>query len=102
MRLIAEMDGLNSMKFQRCLAPPNATGDPMLCIFSEASDEAFGACAYLRWSLTNGDYGVRFVTAKSIVAPPKKLMTPRLEFQGAVNAAPLYKTILEKKRLQIA
>ena len=100
-QLFAEMDGLNCVKFDRCLTPPDVVGHPMLCIFSDASEEAFGTCAYLRWSLRGGTYGVRFVTAKSRVAPLKKLTIPRLELQAAVMASRLYKTISEEIELKI-
>ena len=73
----------------------------MLCIFSDASEEAFGACAYLRWQLADGSFDVRFVTAKSRVAPLKKLTVPRLELQAAVIASRMYQTIREETRLKI-
>ena len=69
-------------------------------VFSDASDEAFGACAYARWKLNNGAFGVRFVEGKSRVAPLMKLTTPHLELQGAVLARRLHKTISKESRLQ--
>ena len=47
-----------------------------ICVFSDALDEAFGACTYVRWKLNIGVFGVRFVAGKSRVAPSKKLTTP--------------------------
>ena len=37
---------LNGVRFDRCLMPPNAVGQAVLCFFSDASEDAFGACAY--------------------------------------------------------
>ncbi|XP_070548332.1 uncharacterized protein [Ptychodera flava] len=102
MKLFQEMTDLNNVSFSRCLTPADATGDPILCIFSDASEEAFGACAYFRWQLIDGTYDVRFIAAKSRVAPLKKLTTPRLELQAAVIASRLYKTITEQTRFQIS
>ena len=48
-RFFQEMGDLNHMTFERFLTPVDAIGLPILCIFSDASNEAFGACAYVRW-----------------------------------------------------
>lgn len=68
--IFAEIEKLNQFELPRCLTPPEAAGLPTLCIFSDA-------CAYLRWQLNNGGYVVRFVAAKSGVAPLRELTIPR-------------------------
>ena len=45
-------------------------------------------------------FGVRFVAAKSRVAPLKELTIPRLELQAAVVGSRLGKTILQESRLK--
>jgi len=40
----------------------------MLIMFSDASEQAIGACAYVRWKLENGEYQSRLIAAKSKVA----------------------------------
>ena len=95
-----ELEGLNETSFPRCLTPKDAVGLPILCIFSDASREAFGTCAYLRWQTASGKFDIRFVAAKSRVAPLKELSIPRLELQAAVLAARLYKTLQAESRLQ--
>ena len=99
-RLFQEMVQLNGVRFDRCLTPPNAIGQPVLCVFSDASEDAFGTCAYARWQLSTGGFDARFIAAKSRVAPLKKLTTPRLELQGAVLASRLGKSILKESRLK--
>ena len=91
---------LNDISFERCLTPPDAIGLPVLCVFSDASEDAFGTCAYARWQLSNGEYDVRFIVAKSRVAPLKRLTIPRLKLQGAVLASRLCKTIVEESRFK--
>ena len=98
-QLFGEMEGLNHVTFGRCINPPKAVGSPTLCIFSDASEDAFGACAYARWQLENSEYDTQFIAAKSRVAPLKKLSVPRLELQAAVLATRLYKTIQKESRL---
>ena len=66
--------------------------------FSDASEDAFGSCAYARWQLSSGECDVRFIAAKSRVAPLKKLTIPRLELQGAVLASRL--TIVDESRFR--
>lgn len=91
---------LNGVRFDRCLTPANAIGQPVLCVSSDASEDAFGACAYARWQLSTGGFNAQFIAAKSRVAPLKKLTIPRLELQGAVLASRLGKTILKESRLK--
>ena len=98
--LFIELEQLNELTFPRCLTPESTLGLPMLCIFSDASRKAFGACAYVRWCIANGKYESRFVAAKSRVAPLKELTIPRLELQAAVLASRLGKSIQEESRLQ--
>ena len=90
---------LNGVRFARCLTPPKTIGQPVLCVFSDTSEDAFGACANARWQLSTGGFSAQFIAAKSRVAPLKKLTIPRLELQGAVLASRLGKTILKESRL---
>ena len=52
-QLFEQMRYLCEIKFERCLTPSGAIGSPTLCVFSDASDEAFGACAYVRSELNS-------------------------------------------------
>ena len=94
------MLSLNGITFERCLTPTCAVGIPVLCIFSNASSEAFCSCTYARWQTLNGEYDVRFIAVKSRVAPLKRLTIPRLELQEAVLASRLCKTIVQESRFQ--
>ena len=95
-----EMGDLNHATFERSLTPVDAIALPILCIFSDASNEAFGACAYVRWLTESNEYVTRFIAAKSRVAPLKTLTIPRLELQAAVPATRLYQSIAEESRMQ--
>nr|XP_054761133.1 uncharacterized protein LOC129267448 [Lytechinus pictus] len=99
--LFDEMKCLNNVVLERCIAPSKAVQKPTLCVFSDASESAFGTCAYLRWQLDNGHFETRFVTAKSRVAPLKRLSVPRLELQAAVMATRLRATIEKELRLDM-
>ena len=99
-QLFTEMKELDGIGFKRCLVPPEADELPSLCVFADASQEAFGACAYIRQKTKESTYEVTFVAAKSRVAPLKQLTIPRLELQAAVLASRLAKSILDERRIQ--
>ena len=48
-----EMFDVETIAFKRCVRPKGAVGNPMLIIFSDASESAYGACAYIRWERVN-------------------------------------------------
>ena len=96
-----EMNELNNVIFKRSLTPGMVIGAPILCIFSDASIDAFGTCAYIRWETTTNTFETRFIAAKSRVAPLKTLTIARLELQAAVLAVRLYRSILEETRFQL-
>ena len=86
--LFREMKELNKVSFQRSLSPQQpAENRSTLCIFVDASQGTFGACAYIRWITINEEHDVRFVAAKSRVAPLKELTILRRELQAAVLAS---------------
>ena len=99
-KLFREIEELKAIKFERCLTPTNITGKPILCIFCDASMDAFGTCAYFRWEKNDGGFEVRFIAAKSRVAPLKQLTIPRLELQAAVLASRLYQTLKEEMTIE--
>ncbi|XP_068756931.1 uncharacterized protein [Montipora capricornis] len=99
-QLFKEMKELDQMGFKRSLVPPEIPESPVLCVFSDASQEAFGTCAYTRQKTKQGTYEVNFVATKSRVAPLKQLTIPRLELQAAVLASRLAKTIMKECTIQ--
>ena len=66
-----EMQQLNGISFERCICPRNVVDPPTVCVFADASRGAFGTCAYLRSETSPGNIEVKFVAAKSRVAPTK-------------------------------
>lgn len=69
--------------------PDNAEGDPVLVIFSDGSQQAYGAWADIRWHTNNDTYESSLVIAKNRISQVKQLSTPRLELCGAVLASRL-------------
>ena len=84
---------LEDLQFTRCLKPELAEGE--LITFSDASEAAYGACAYVRWMLPDSSFSSRLVMAKAKVAPKKKQTVPRLELCGAVLGSRLRKRVVK-------
>ena len=101
-KLFDELNKLNDISFARCLTPEHVLEKSQLIVFCDASNEAFGACAYLRWKINDDNFEMKFLAAKSRVAPLKSLTIPRLELQAAVIGARLSSCLKEAMRLELA
>ena len=64
---------LTELAFPRALKPPAAVGKPELIIFSDGSEVAFEAAAYMRWEVQKGKFEARLIMAKSRMARLKKM-----------------------------
>ena len=93
-----DLNGMEKIKVNRCTKPKEATGNPILIIFSDGSNDAYGACAYARWRLLNGDHKTNLILSKNRLTPSKKLSIDRIEFCGAVLNKRLKTIITEQCR----
>lgn len=75
--LFQEMKELDNVSFGRSLSTDNAVDPPMLCVFADASQDAFGACAYIRHRKDDDAFTIKFIAAKSRVAALKELTISR-------------------------
>ena len=74
----------NKLTFPRAMRPADAVGDPMLILFSDASDQACGFVAYARWHCSDGVFRSRLILSKGRIAPLVRRSTPQLELNAAV------------------
>lgn len=70
-----------------------------LHVFTDASEQAMGANAYFRVTNSEGNVVVNMITARSKVAPVKKVTIPRLELTAALIGAQLAQFIRQTFRL---
>ncbi|XP_055604975.1 uncharacterized protein LOC129753201 [Uranotaenia lowii] len=91
---------LNNLKIQRCAVLPEAV-NMELHFFSDASERAYGACAYVKSIDKHGRSLVCLLAAKSKVAPLKSQSIPRLELCGALLSAELSVKVREALKLEI-
>ena len=101
-KFFSDLFGMNNITFARCLKPPNAVGDPSLVIFSDGSDSAYGACAYVRWALDGGGFVSNPVMSKNRLASIKKMSIDRIELCGAVLNKRLRLLLERESRYQFA
>ncbi|XP_049877899.1 uncharacterized protein LOC126375096 [Pectinophora gossypiella] len=100
---INKLPHLQTLRIPRHVIGEN-TNVNELHIFTDASQDAYGACAYVR-SYIDDPLLVRvpiktcLLCAKSKVAPVTTVSVPRLELNGALLGARLYKQIIKSLRI---
>ena len=92
LKIISETESLNQIRVTRALVSSKVNSVRQeIHGFSDASETAFSAVAYLR-TMHDGKPDVRPIAAKSKVAPLVKQTVPRLELMGAGLLARLVKS----------
>ena len=95
-----DMFDVEDIMFKRCKRPDNAIDNPMLIIFSDASEEAYGTCAYVRWECQDSSISTALLCSKGKVAPTKRVSMPRLELCAAVIGKRIFTFIDKECRYQ--
>ncbi|XP_052747839.1 uncharacterized protein LOC113516532 [Galleria mellonella] len=100
-KFINSLKSLHELRIPRYIMSDN-NEIKELHIFTDASQNAYGACAYIRTYNKNIDSPVtiKLLCAKSKVSPIKPVTIPRLELCGALLGARLYKKIVSSLRLK--
>ena len=93
-----DMFEVENLSFKRCVKPSGVVDLPMLILFSDASEEAYGTCAYVRWKHVDGNVTTNLIAAKGKVAPIKVTTLPRLELCAAVLSKRLFSFIKKESR----
>ena len=82
-----DLSKLADFNIPRCYADAKKeVAGVQLHVCADASEDAFGAVAYLRHEYTDHTFSCSFVFSKARLAPVKPLTIPRLELQAAVLA----------------
>ena len=97
-RFFLDLFGMNDVTFTRCLRPEGAEGNPILVIFSDGSESAYGACAYVRWKLASGKFESKLIMSKNRLAPLKKMSIDRIELCAAVLSKRLKQLLIKESR----
>jgi len=91
-----DLPDMKEITIKRCIKPSNSLEDPVLIIFSDGSNDAYGACAYARWKLSTGGFDSHLILSKNRLAPVKRISVDRIELCGALLNKRI-KTILQKQ-----
>lgn len=91
---INSLESLKGIKIPRCYTSqlPKATNTETH-IFSDASEKAIGAVAYLKTSFSDNSVSIGFLIGKAKLAPTKGHSLPRLELCAAVMAIEIHEII---------
>ncbi|XP_018378048.1 PREDICTED: uncharacterized protein LOC108770819 [Trachymyrmex cornetzi] len=100
-RYEAELPILNQVQISRKVIHYNNT-ELDLCGFADASVRAYGTCIYIRSKLSETQYKVNLLCAKTRVAPLKNLSLPRLELCAALLLAQLMHKVLKSINITFA
>ncbi|XP_055604362.1 uncharacterized protein LOC129752613 [Uranotaenia lowii] len=95
---VAELPLLNQLRIDRFVMLPN-TVDFELHFFSDASENGYGSCVYVRSTNSKGEIKTALLTSSSKVAPLKKQSIARLELCGALSSAKLYSKVSKSLRV---
>ena len=95
------MFDVGKINFHRCIKPDgvDTREKPNLVVFSDGSEQAFGAVACIQWPLQVGGYSCHLVASKNRIAPIDIVSIVRLELCGAVLNKRL--TCFIKKEMQL-
>ena len=78
-----ELFQLKNASIPRCIKPRKSVEELEFILFSDPSNEAYGAAAYVRWTLLNGTFAAQLIPSKNRIAPVKIIDIVRLELAGA-------------------
>ena len=100
LQITSELKEVDQISFTRSLSPTGKVGKPSLVLFSDGSQQAYAAVAYIRWAMNDGGYTARLVASKSRMAPVKVLDIVRIELCGAVLSTRLRATIEKELKME--
>lgn len=97
----SQLSLLESIEIPRLIVSGNSESRICLHGFSDASEQAYGACIYILEEESGRVLSVKLLCSKSRVAPLKMLSLPRLELCGAVLLIKLMKKVLTSLNVKV-
>ncbi|GFS50645.1 uncharacterized protein TNCV_2042261 [Trichonephila clavipes] len=97
---IHNLQDIEHLNIPRCIIQKNNTLVEIRA-FSDSSEQAYGACVYVRCKDCFGNFSVHVLCSNSRVAPVKCVTLPRLEFLEAVLLSKFLHKVLEAMQMTI-
>ncbi|KAL9975992.1 hypothetical protein ACROYT_G013221 [Oculina patagonica] len=98
----SELSALSQVQIPRCyLQLQGEVKEISLHQYSDASDEGYGMCSYLRFVYEDGSIQCSFLVGKSKTMPVRAISIPRLELQAATLSAKIYQVCRDELTYKI-
>ena len=98
-----ELPALSQVQIPRChLADQTEVLDVSLHLFSDASEDDYGICFYLRFVHASGAIKCSFLVGKSRCLPVRPISIPRLELQAAIMSVKMYRVLMDELTYKIS
>ena len=81
---------LSQVQVPRCHLIDNTVVDISLHFFSDASEDGYSMCSYLRFVYAYGTVRCSFLVGRSRSSPVRSISIPRLELQAATLSVKMY------------
>ena len=76
--------------------------DISLHFFSDASEDGYGMCAYLRFVYASGTVRCSFLVGRSRSSPVRPISISRLELQAATLSVKIYRVLMDELTYEIS
>ena len=98
-----ELPALSQVQIPRCfLADQTEVLDVSLHLFSDASEDGYSMCSYLRFVHASGAMKCSFLVGKSRISPVRPISIPRLELQAATLSVKMYRVLMDELTYKIS
>ena len=90
------MSALSQVQVPRCHLVEGTPCDTSLHLFSDAFEDGYGMCPYLRFVYASGTVKCSFLVGRSRSSPVRPISIPRLELQAATLSEKVYRMLMDE------
>ena len=93
---------LSQVQVPRCHVTDSTVVDISLHLFSDASEDGYGMCSYLRFVYAGGTVRCSFLFGRSRSSPVRPISIPRLELQAVTLSVKMYRVLVDELSYKIS